>query len=375
MIVSLYRTHSEQVTVGTLEGVGPAYLHSLLKALIAWRKRRRDPDRRVWVGISQLPEAEFQTAWEAMDPLAFERTVLDYRPPEASIVPPTSPALFLEEDRLRVRIEIWRAEKPSRADVRRQLAPLLKRHRATCEVSIRKEEEFGPGKDPGFYLTVDIDRWPPEGATVASAWKLGDEARALLLAKKGDELTRPVALNLLRAGRWELFRGQPESEWLDVKGAPYTGHKEIWKHELARDVAAFANSPHGGVIVIGMTTKQENDIEEIEKVRELELSRVVPSTYRRVIERWVYPEVSGLEIERIEGKTPGRGIVLLVVPPQPEGSRPFLVWQAMVAGKLYEHSILLPFRRADETAFGDIGGVHARLRLGEQVIAGKRRIS
>ncbi len=48
------------------------------------------------------------------------------------------------------------------------------------------------------------------------------------------------------------------------------------------------------------------------------------------------------------------------------------MWKAEVVGKLYEHSMLLPFRRADETAFGDMAGMHARLRLGQQVIAGEK---
>jgi hypothetical protein len=268
---------------------------------------------------------------------------------------------------------MWRAEKPARADVRRQLAPLLKRHRATCDVAIEREEGRPyPSRDRGFYLTVDIDRWPPEGATVANAWKLGDEARALLRAKKGDELERSIAQDLLRAGRWELFLGQPESEWLDVKGAPYTGHKEIWKHELARDVAAFANSPDGGVIVIGMTTRKDGDTEELDDIREIELSSVKPSTYRQVIRKWVFPEVVGLEIEHLKGVVAGRGLVMLGIPPQPEASRPFLVHRATVGGKLDVHQILLPFRRADETAFGDIASVHTRLRLGQQVIAGEK---
>jgi Putative DNA-binding domain len=378
-IVSLYAvmgTPFDEVTVGTLEGVGPAYLHSLRQALGKWRKRRRDPDCRVWLGISRLSEEEFQSKLKTMDGFGLADAVLG-RFPDVSSIPPTSPALFFEQERLRVRIEIGRIEKPSLSNVRRQLAPFLERHRATADVAVEEvEDPFDPHEGAGFNLTVDIDRWPPEGATVANAWKLGDEARALLLAKEGDELRRPIALDLLRAGRWDLFRGQPESAWLEAKGAPYDHLGDNWQFELAKDVAAFANSPEGGVIVLGMTTEDRGDGDTIDGYKEFELSRVRRQSYRNYVAQRIYPRVAGFEVHRIEGTTkPGHGLAVLVIPPQPGSSRPFLVQGALAGNELLGAHVLLPVRREDDTALMDASALHARIRLGEQVIAGEKRLA
>jgi hypothetical protein len=227
-------------------------------------------------------------------------------------------------------------------------------------------------------VTVDFDRSYPRGATVADAWKFGDEARALLQAVEDGELPKETALDLLRAGRWDLFYGQPESDWLEAKGAPYDHLIEKlgknWRFELAKDVAAFANSPEGGLIVIGMDTKNEGDGDIIKGPIEFDLSRVEGSVYRKHIAHHVYPRVVGFEVKRIEGPEKGRGLAVLVIPPQPESSRPFLVNGAISDRKAIANHILLPVRREDDTAWADVGALHARLRLGEQVIAGERRL-
>jgi len=370
-IVSLFtvmNTPLDEVIAGSLEGVGPAYLYSLRQALIGWRKRKKDSDSRVWLGLSRISEDDFRYQLRTLDGFDLADAVLSHSADFASI-PPSSPALFLEEDRLRVRIEIWRAEKPRAATVRSQLEPFLERHEASCDIAIEAAEE-----GEGFNLTVDIDRWPPEGATVATAWKLGDEARALLLAKEGGELKQSIALDLLCSGRWDLFRGQPESAWLEAKGAPYDHLGDNWQYELAKDVASFANSPEGGIIVIGMTTDDQGDGDTIRGYKEFELDRVRRQSYRNHIAQRVYPRVAGFDVQRIEGPAKkGFGLAVLAIPPQPESSRPFLVQGAISRGEVLGAHVLLPVRREDDTALMDAGAFHARLRLGEQVIAGEKR--
>jgi hypothetical protein len=366
---------TEHILLGTLVGAEPAYLHSLRQAMVRWRREAQDgPNERawsgrdgcrVWIGLVRWPEEKLQ------DYLDQDYTWI---PHDFMEIPPTSPAIFLEGDRLRMRIQVWREEKPSRTAARRLLAPFLGRHGASCEIAVTDLNEYDEEKE-GFALTVDLDRSYQQGATVADAWKFGDEAQALLRAAEGEEIPQSVALDLLSVGRWDLFYGQRESEWLEAKAEPYDhlekkGRK--WRFELAKDVAAMANVPGGGMIVIGMSTGDDGDGDYIDGHLEFDLKRVKGPVYRRHVAQLVYPNVAGFEVRRIKGVKKGHGLAVLVIPPQPELSRPFLVQGSYQEGNLNEELILLPVRRGDETDLLDAGVLHTRLSLGQQLIAGKR---
>jgi hypothetical protein len=365
----------DYVLYGTLEGAEAASLASLRQALMRWRRRRPrnpnyppeliDPDEgRVWLGLSPASDGEFHQMLRDSD--------LPSRSVEYIHVPPTSPALFLDGDRFRVRIEISHEKKPDPATARKVLGPFLWRRGASCEVTVT-EVPYYEGR--GYTLVVDLDSKYPRGATVRDAWRLGDEAQALLRASEDGELSQSVALDLLLAGRWDLFRGWPETGWLEAKGEPYDhlirSMGKNWRFELAKDVAAFANSPDGGLIVLGMTTENEGDGDVIRRPKEFELNRVSASTYRRHISQIVYPRVIGFEVRRIAGRDEDHGLVVLVIPPQAESSRPFLVQGTVLyERKVIGSHVLWPVRREDDTASMDAGAIHTRLRLGEQVIRG-----
>jgi hypothetical protein len=221
-------------------------------------------------------------------------------------------------------------------------------------------------------MNVDIDPWPPRGRTVADAWRLGDEVDALLRAASGGEITPKTALDLLRGGKWDLFVGQPESNWLDAKSEPYRDLNKNGKYSLGKDVAAFANSPKGGIIVIGMSTKKVDEVDTISKCNEVPLNIVSRQAYRHFVADWVYPMVKGFDVEQIEGTKENRGLTVLIVPRQEETSHPFLVHGVLSGEKVLGSHVLLPIRREDTTAAMDPAAIHVRLRLGEQVIAGKR---
>jgi Putative DNA-binding domain len=372
----------EHFALGTVAGAGPASLRSLRQALIRWRRKEFEefskggrqiphgPDDSVWVGLIAMSEKDLSSQ-DLSPPLGFGDDFMR--------TPPTSPALFLEGDRLRIRIEVWRGEEPDVEAVRHQITPFLERNKATCDVTAMPydaswHERFD---DQGLIVAVDIDwKSPPRGATVAEAWKLGDEAAALLEATQGDEIPQSTALDLLSGGRWDLFVGQPESEWLEAKGEPYDHlRKKLgkqWRYELAKDVAAFANSPEGGIIVIGLSTQDKGDGDVIDGVLEFDLDRVEGPVYRRHISQLVYPRLTGFEVRRIEGSAKGRGLAVLVIPPQPEPSRPFLVSGLIRQDRLWGKFTFLPFRRGDVTDLIETEALHTRIRLGEQVIAGRK---
>lgn len=349
--------------LGALEGIGPASLSSLRQALIRWRKRAGYLEARVWVGLFEVSEDVLHRLFD--DPLML---VTHYRSN-----PPITPALFLDGDELKMRIEVEQPREVKPVGIEEWLAPFLSRRRATCEVSVAEKENL---EGDGLTLAVDLQWSYPRGATVNDAWKFGDEVQTLMLAIEEGVLPRSAALDLLCAGRWNLFKGQPETEWLEAKGAPYDHLErdlgENWRLELAKDVAAFANSPGGGLIVLGLVTKNRGDGDVIEGHKEFDLSRVEASTYRGHIAQLVYPRVEGFEVRRIKGTKKDQGMAILVIPPQPEGSRPFLVQGTIIGQTAMGAHVLLPMRREDDTALMEVEAIHARLRLGEQVIKGEK---
>lgn len=346
----------ENAVFGTLEVAGPAYLYSLRQALIRLGKTSRPDlgDRRVKVYLSTSPEAYFDHKDASFDRVSL---ALDH-------------GRILVDVIARPRV----ARKP--ATVRQLLAPFLARHKASCEeVKVRrKQPPFRRAPDPDPFLRVSID-WPTKGRTVEEAWRFGKEVETLLAATQGGEITSSTLLDVLRTGRWDLLRGQPESDWLEAKGDPYDHLGDNWHLELAKDVAAFANSPGGGVIVIGITTDDRGDGDTIGGVKEFDLRRVRRQAYRNRVAQRVYPRVTGFEVERFEGSKKGRGIAALVIPPQPETSQPYLVQGVVTRGGVLGAHVLLPVRREDDTMLMDAAALHTRLRLGEQAIArpGPRR--
>lgn len=332
----------QALLLGTREGVGPASLSSLRRALLDWRRRVEwaAPSCPVNVALAPAPEE------------GFSAVEYDYFGEG-----PSSIVLMLKDDRLLVRVQ-GSADSPSDlAATRRLLAPLLRRHRASLQVTV---EESGA-------LAVD---WPIRGRTVADALRLAEEIEALLSTAEGGEITRAGVLDLLAAGRWDLLVGQPESDWLEAKGAPYDHLGPNWRYELAKDVAAFANAPEGGLIVIGMTTTDRGEGDTITGLKEFELDRVRRQAYRNHVAQRVYPRVEGFEVRRFPGRRKGWGLAALVVPPQPETSHPFLVQGVVSRGEVLGAHVLVPTRREDDTSLMDAGAIHARLRLGEQAIRG-----
>lgn len=374
----LFQRISEQgvdyMLLGTVEGIGSASLATMHQMLRRWLRRylahrgispKAPAPERVWIGLRELPEAELRRRVGDDRDRLFE---------SHRAVPPTSPAIYLDredDDEIWSRISIRREDRPQRKEVQRLLAPYLERSGAVAKIEV---EELEAHEGVGFILSVDLKRAFPRGATVADAWRFAAEAEALIGAADGGDLPREGAVDLLRAGRWDVFLGQPESEWLEAKGDPYD-HLESrmgsnWRYELAKDVAAFANSPDGGLIVLGMVTKDVGGGDVIAGRKEFDLKRVQAPAYRRHVAQLVYPQVEGFEVTRIPGSRKGHGLAVLTVPPQPRSSQPFLIRGTLQAGRVLGSHLLWPVRQADETALLDIAAVHDRLRLGDQVVKG-----
>ncbi len=330
----------QELFAATLEGAGPASLSSLRSALLTWRQRHSEPDRFLNVALSDEPEE------------GFSPFLVDSLGPSV---------LLLAGERLLVQTGAPVDTPRTRAATHQLLSPLLERHGASY-VDVGLEE----------YHTLAVD-WPTRGRTVADAWEFHLELRALLAAASGGELTPATTLDLLRAGRADLLRGQPESAWLEAKVAPYDLDDKNVRFELGKDVAAMANSRQGGIIVLGLANekkRRKGDVDTIGGCSEVDLRRVRRQRYRHLVANLVYPTLTGFDIELIEGTARDRGIAVLVIPPQTENKRPFLVQGVIADGNVLGRHVLLPWRREDEIDAMDAVAMHARIRLGEQAITG-----
>jgi hypothetical protein len=355
------------------ETAGPISLASLRRATDSFFRRM---ERDSWFGPGNSQRVTIGLRNESAD--EFLKTLVDagnghvHNPQFHDTPRPT--AIHLDDEWCSVSFSLRRGEETDTREAEAVLAPFLKRLGATAKVSSGSTERH---EVPGFKIEVEIRPKFHRGATLLDAWRIGEDAAALIEVVEGDEIPRSMALDLLRSGRWGVFKGQPELDWFEAKGAPYAeANRHLgknWKYELAKDVAAFANSPEGGFIVIGMTTEDEGDGEVITGFREFDLKRVTAGSYGNYVAQHVYPRVEGFEVVRLPGRERGRGIAALVIPRQDPSNLPFLVRGLVRDGEILGSHVLWPVRLGDQTAILDANGLHARLRLGDQVIKGTGR--
>jgi hypothetical protein len=273
-----------------------------------------------------------------------------------------STGIGLEAGKLVIQASVMSIERPPSQEVlTAPLVPLLRRRRA----AVTHVEAY---ETSGYWVAMVSVAWSPQGARVRDALDFADDVEALLGAGLGGEITLPIALDLVRASRSELLIGMRESDWLEVKRAPYRLDEPAEEIELAKDVAAMANSG-GGMILLGVKSKKLPEHEEIHAINRCRLADVSPRRYRNLIHRRVYPEVRGFDVELIADGSVGMGVVLLTIPAQDEGHKPFVVHGALVGGKVRGAFIGIPRRVGDDTVFIDPQTLHARLRAGVRALA------
>jgi predicted HTH transcriptional regulator len=103
---------------------------------------------------------------------------------------------------------------------------------------------------------------------------------------------------ILKARNFQELVGIAESLCLDCKSEPYRLVDEKGRHELAKDVSAFANSD-GGVLLIGLKTRKEstNKMDVIDKVRVFDKCHFDPFNINLIIESWIFHRIHGLSVE------------------------------------------------------------------------------
>lgn len=175
---------------------------------------------------------------------------------------------------------------------------------------------------------------------------------------------------MIRGGKASVLVGTNESSWLEAKSTGYDLTVEARKIELAQDVAKFANAEAGGLLILGLTTKRGSSGDTIRQVVPIHLARLKVRQYRAVIDKRVFPPIEGLEVESIPTE-PGKGLMLILVPPRPEELKPFLVHGAIVANRVEGAFVSVVRRRGEDSIPVTAAALHSMLAAGRALMRGK----
>ena len=133
---------------------------------------------------------------------------------------------------------------------------------------------------------------------------------------------------LLDASDFDAVIGTAESGEIDFKRSPYRTDTPTEAFELAKDVTALANVPTGGLLVIGFQTvaRWQSGLDTVESVHLFSRDLFNREQWLAKIDQLAYPTVVGLDaIFKPSREDDERGVAVIVVPPQSNDARYFLV--------------------------------------------------
>jgi hypothetical protein len=248
---------------------------------------------------------------------------------------------------------------PKTAELIALIDPVLKRWRANFDGSWRD--------DDGPLLSVFVSaslRGPSR--SVAELYELGTEFQLLLSAVGGDmSLTALTATDLIKAARVDVIVGQPESIWLDAKREPYKLGSDAEKWELAKDVAAFANTGADAVIALGVETAKSANGDVLSRVRPFRLADMDVEQVRAVLRKRLTPDIPDIDVGVIRSSQNAEyGYGWIFIPAQGRELQPFLVRGALIGGAWNGTHISIPVRSGEDTVYTDPAAVHSMLAAG-----------
>jgi hypothetical protein len=334
-----------------LEVIGPASLLSLERAWARWAENWKTSKSEIL--ISRDPAEGFDEEWARIEPMSLQFH-------RAHRVLGSS-----EKQAARMELVVTHYDnsvEPDATATGALIDPILRRNRCSAEVEALQHDSGAWQLDVRLLI-------PPRRRSVSQAVQIGAEVAALIDAASAGLLTRDTVPALLRGSQAHALLGQPEASWLEAKRAPYPLRTDAERLELAKDVAAFANSPAGGLIVLGLGTKRTPDGDVIRSLHPFPLADTRLQSYRAAVARYVFPAPVGLAIEKIAAG-PTEGYVLIDVPPQPEELRPFLVAGAVVEGAFSGSHVGLFYRHGEDNSPASVAAIHGLLLAGRAALAG-----
>jgi hypothetical protein len=174
--------------------------------------------------------------------------------------------------------------------------------------------------------------------------------------------------NLLISGYTDILMDRRESSQLEVK-SHYNLDRVGDKVDLAQHVSSFANSEYGGLFVVGLRTQNPRNLGDvIKQLTPLEFDAGLPNRYGEIIDKRIYPPILGLRIELVPCGV--RASIAILIPPQKEISKPFLVHGVMVDGKYQNSFFSINIRRNDQTMHISGSAIHEQLSAGRIALFG-----
>jgi hypothetical protein len=176
--------------------------------------------------------------------------------------------------------------------------------------------------------------------------------------------TQVDLLHALEQGDYQSILGTAESEEIDFKEAPYPLDSPRQKWELAKDVAAFANT-RGGLIVIGFRTQRAEMllVDTATRHTPVPKARILWDQYRQTIGRWVHPPVTGITPRWFPpDAAQDHGVFVIVVPAQDESSKYFVVSEMVRDDGSFPGAVGIPHRQGDVIVWSKPEAVHSLLR-------------
>lgn len=211
------------------------------------------------------------------------------------------------------------------------------------------------GPSTQLWFTIDPS-W-----RIARANEFSNLVRTCLRHSTMDPRSVHGAYLLVISGFPEGLIGQPESEWLEVKRKGYALREESQKHELAMDLAAFANSDQGGLIIIGAgSTKDAAGRDTISSVVGCSPGSLPTDEYLMVANSRITPPIEGLQIQLVNRQE--HHLAIIRIPKQFEYLKPFLVKGALTStGRVTGAAFTIPRRAGTSRSNMSAEAVHSLL--------------
>jgi hypothetical protein len=164
--------------------------------------------------------------------------------------------------------------------------------------------------------------------------------------------------------------GLAECGWLDAKAGVYQLDDPARAAELVKDVAAFANTETGGVLVVGISTRTEHGVEILDEIRPVPRDLVDLDRHRKLA-RGIIPPPRGVTVGWI-ACGPDRGVLFIDVPAQPPARMPHVVPGPEPAGRADRRSVAVPVREGDSTHWLPPSEIQRLLAAGWAATGGPR---
>lgn len=180
-----------------------------------------------------------------------------------------------------------------------------------------------------------VEFWVPTDMTLNMVAETCQLVIALLIGSKQVPDSPLSAFRALTSGEWHTLLGVAENDWFEAKQSMYGLEDTHACHELALDVASFANGDRGGLIAIGLkTSKGENGQDIVSAVDGLSKLNVSIARVEDILHQRIHPSPRSLSMVVVQRNQ--RKLLLLLIPPQNREEKPFLVSGTTVDnGRLY----------------------------------------